>query len=130
MGTMELVRGHWVPGAGKEVKRGRMANRQGRWRWNRRQQSQETQNLTSLPRHRSAPRLSGLTNGIEFPSPTVCMLKNSDSRQGPSEQDTEGQEIINQTSIRFVKEVGGSDTMRGIVGRLGIPNSSVANGFK
>lgn len=58
------------------------------------------------------------------------MLENSDSRQSPSEQDTEGQEILNQTSIRFVKEVGGSDTMKGIVSRLRIPNSSAANGFK
>lgn len=42
-------------------------------------------------------------------------LKNQGSRQGPSEQDTEGQELINQISVRFGKEVGGSDTRRVIV---------------
>lgn len=73
---------------------------------------------------------SGLTNGAEFPSLSVCIPENQGSRQGPLKQDTEGQEVINQTSIRFVKEVGGSDTGRMIAGELRIPDSSVANGFK
>lgn len=42
----------------------------------------------------------------------MCILKNQGSRQGPSEQDTQGRELISQTSIRFIKEVGGSDTLR------------------
>lgn len=45
----------------------------------------------------------------------MYILKNEGSRQCPSEQDTEGQELINQTSVRFGKEVGGSDTVRAIV---------------
>lgn len=102
-----------MPEARKEVKRGMNGQRAGqhRWRWKRGDQSQGTQSLSSLTYH-STPKLSGLINGVEFPSLCVCILKNQGSRQGPSEQDTQGRELISQTSIRFIKEVGGSDTLR------------------
>ena len=102
--------------AGKEVKR-RMNGQwvgQGRWKWKRGDQSQETQCLTSLTWYHSTVWLSGLINGLNSLA-SVCVSSKTRIPGRALLNNTEGQELINQTSIRLVKGVGGSHTMRIII---------------